>query len=84
MQFQNIPSDILYSIYNDRLVDQNIISSISKESNKLVEDKVKQLKLIQFNTTVHQYDLLQELCNYVPLYDLTAIYFDNKEFYIDL
>ncbi len=84
MKLSTLPTDVLNIIYNNQMVDHLTVSSLSRESRQLVQQNVNKLRMIRYNTTVSQYDLLQEFCTYIPVFNLTTIYFDNREWYIEL
>ena len=66
------------------MVDHLTVSILSRESRKLVQQKVNKLKIIRYNTTINQFNLLEEFCINVPTYNLTTIYFENNEWYVEL
>jgi|APSaa5957512493_1039668.scaffolds.fasta_scaffold46225_2 hypothetical protein len=84
MKLSTLPTDVLSVIYNNNMVDHLTVSSLSRESRQLVQQNVNKLKMIRYNTTVNQFNLLQEFCTYIPVFNLTTIYFDNNEWYIEL
>jgi|TARA_B110000114_G_scaffold158414_1_gene173643 hypothetical protein len=83
MNLSNLPSDVLNKIFNHKKLNQTIIELINVESFLLTHKKAMLLKSIAYYTAINEYNMLEELCMYIPLFDCTTVYFDQKEWYID-
>lgn len=75
--------DMLSLIWNQKSIDQRMVSGVSKSIRSMVEKRKQKLFKINLHACESEYFMFGELLQMVPKWNYTTIYFDGAEWYID-
>ena len=83
MELLMIDTDLISTIFNDKYINQNMLSLVNKEINAIVINKIMMFNKIVKATHNNHKILMNDIVSIIPMFNCYTIHYLDIEWYIE-